>query len=103
MEHRATYLEVSPDDLEETTMSVHMSSIQPSLDVMDSLGIYHPANAKKQLNITAPMAFAALCASLANLARGFVLGYSSPSIPELEAEGLLANSDQVDSMVREMI
>jgi MFS family permease len=95
MEHRASYLVVSPDDLEDATMSVHLSSVQPSTEgCMDSLGRFQPVNAKKQFNITAPMAFAALCASLANLARGFVLGYSSPSIPELEANGLLTNSEQ---------
>jgi len=62
---------------------------------IDSLGRYQPADAQRRWNVTAPMAFAALCASLANLARGFVLGYSSPSIPELTSAGLLADNDQI--------
>ena len=44
---------------------------------IDSLGQYQPPDAKRKWNITPAMAFAALCASLANLARGFVLGETS--------------------------
>jgi len=100
---RGSHLVVSPDDLEDTTMSVHISSktpnrrgstVEEARGCIDSLGRYQPAGAQKEWNITVPMAFAALCASLANLARGFVLGYSSPSIPELKSLGLLADGDE---------
>lgn len=101
---RGSHLAVSPDDLEDETMSIHLSQ-QPRSRVpnepgdqesgcIDSLGRYQPFNAKFRWNVTVPMAFAALCASLANLARGFVLGYSSPSIPELTDAGLLASEDE---------
>lgn len=78
-------------------MSIHMSVQRGSVSeegCIDSLGRYQPPGTKKQWNITAPRAFAALCASLANLARGYVLGYSSPSIPELRNKGLLTNDDE---------
>ena len=102
---RGSHLAVSPDDLEDKTMSIHLSQQprnrnpdRPALDqesgCIDSLGRYQPLDGEFQWNVTAPMAFAALCASLANLARGFVLGYSSPSIPELTDAGLLADEDE---------
>jgi len=104
---RGSHLVVSPDDLEDATMSIHYSrqdqqqqqhrdSQRPEEQqgCIDSLGRYQPAGAKKQWNVTVPMAFAALCASLANCSRGFVLGYSSPSIPELTDAGLLKDDDQ---------
>jgi len=100
---RGSHLVVSPDDLEDTTMSVHISSktpqrqgstVEEAQGCIDSLGRYQPAGAQPQWNVTVPMIFAALCASLANLARGFVLGYSSPSIPELQSRGLLTDGDE---------
>ena len=103
---RGSHLAVSPDDLEDKTMSIHLSQQaqnrdpnQPEEDqesgCIDSLGRYQPLDGEFRWNVTAPMAFAALCASLANLARGFVLGYSSPSIPELMSAGLLADAEEI--------
>ena len=99
---RGSPLVVSPDDLEDATMSLHYSQQPQQQDqqsrqqsgCIDSLGRYQPLGAERRWNVTAPMAFAALCASLANMARGFVLGYSSPSIPELSLAGLLSDDDQ---------
>jgi len=100
---RASHLIVSPDDIEDATMSLHLSTKTPGQSgrgsvseggCIDSLGRFHPPGSKPSWNITWPMAFAAFCASLANLARGFVLGYSSPSIPELQAKGLLLDDDE---------
>lgn len=81
-------------------MSMHASTMQQQAiseeeGCIDSLGQYQPPDAKRKWNITPAMAFAALCASLANLARGFVLGYSSPSIPDLKTVGLLTTSDEI--------
>ena len=91
---RGSHIAVSPDDLEDKTMSIHYSQQQPQQQqpsrdnqshlrsgCIDSLGRYQPRDGVFRWNVTLPMAFAAICASLANLARGFVLGYSSPSIP----------------------
>jgi len=79
-------------------MSLHISAKSPGVTTeegcVDSLGRYQPAGSRRRWNITPQMAFAALCASLANLARGFVLGYSSPSIPELQAVGLLSTLEE---------
>ena len=83
MEHTTVqHISVCPDDLEDATMSIHASTVQSGggngisdeEGCIDSLGRYQPPHAKRKWNITPPMAFAALCASLANLARGFVLG-----------------------------
>lgn len=98
---RAAHLIITPDDLEDATMSIHISSKTPGQSrrdsvtgCIDSLGRFHPAGSNRDWNVTWPMLFAALCASLANLARGFVLGYSSPSIPELQSKGLLDDSGE---------
>lgn len=89
---RASHIELEEDDLEETILS-SVSSFQASEGVINSIGQYeHPT--QKKWNLTPLMICAAFVASMCNLSRGFILAYSSPSIPELKANGLIMNEEE---------
>jgi len=92
---RPAHIEIEQDDdLEDSVLSTVTSGIASNdLGTINSIGQYEKPGEKKW-NLTPLMICAALVASIANFSRGFILAYSSPSIPELKDKGLLTSVDQ---------